>query len=79
MEHAQRAADGGIAAGQGMEEWASEGELKRDICTAYQLAALYVLSWRQQENRYGIRSRGAGEGTPLTKPAYVSMHERVFS
>lgn len=27
---------------------------------------------------YRIHSRGAGESTPLTKSAYVSMHERVF-
>lgn len=26
---------------------------------------------------YRIHSRGAGESTPLTKSAYVSMHERV--
>ena len=26
----------------------------------------------------GVHGRGAGESTPLTKSAYVSMHERVF-
>ena len=35
---AQRAAGGGIAAGQGMEEWASEGELKGILVTAYRIA-----------------------------------------
>lgn len=57
-----------------MEEWASEGELKWIYCTTYQTAEDIVPAAAGA----GIHGRGAGESTPLTKSAYVSMHERVF-